>query len=102
MPTLTTVRIRLPVWPTHAPERTCSENAAMRSSTSLTSATTSMPSTTRVSVRGMRNATCSTERSSLTLIRSPRNMASMWVRRPDSRASCTSAAMVASVTRFLE
>ena len=46
MPTLTTFRIGLPVWPFHSPERTRSAKARMRSSTSCTSATTSTPSTT--------------------------------------------------------
>ena len=38
--------------------------------------------------RGARSATCSTARFSVTLILSPRNMASMRSRRPDSSASC--------------
>ena len=37
MPMLTTFRIGLPVCPFHSPERTRSENAAMRSRTSCTS-----------------------------------------------------------------
>ena len=37
---------------------------------------------------GARRATCSTARFSVTLILSPRNMASMCERRPDSSASC--------------
>ena len=37
---------------------------------------------------GRRRATCNTARSSVTLIFSPRNMASMRARRPDSSASC--------------
>ena len=38
---------------------------------------------------GARRATCSTARFSVTLILSPRNIASMRSRRPDSSASCT-------------
>ena len=45
MPMLTTFVIVLPVWPFHSPERMRSANAAIRSSTSCTSATTSRPST---------------------------------------------------------
>ena len=43
---LTTVRMRLPVWPTQSPERTRSANAAIRSRTACTSGTTFSPSTT--------------------------------------------------------
>ena len=45
MPMLTTLRIGLPVWPFHSPERTRSLNARMRPSTSCTCLTTSTPST---------------------------------------------------------
>ena len=88
MPMLTTLRIGLPVWPFHSPERTRSAKAAIRSSTSWTSATTSTPSTTSDAPCGMRRATWSTERFSETLMRSPRNIASMRSARPDSSASC--------------
>ena len=37
MPMLTTLRIGLPVWPLHSPERTRSQKAPIRSSTSCTS-----------------------------------------------------------------
>ena len=46
MPILTTLRMRLPVWPVHAPLRTRSEKAAILSSTACTSGTTFTPSTT--------------------------------------------------------
>ena len=36
MPTFTTLRIGLPVWPFHSPERIRSAKAVMRSSTSCT------------------------------------------------------------------
>ena len=42
---------------------------------------------------GARSATCSTARSSVTLIFSPANIASMRSRSPDSSASCSSSAM---------
>ena len=87
MPTLTMFRIGLPVCPFHSPERTRAENAAMRSSVSCTSATTSTPSTMSDRSLGMRRATCRTERFSVVLIRSPRNMASVRSRSPDSSAS---------------
>ena len=79
MPMFTTVRIRWPVCPVHVPDRTCSANAPMRSSTACTSATTSVPSTTSDAPRGMRSATCSTGRSSVRLMCSPRNIASTWL-----------------------
>ena len=50
MPMLTTLRIGLPVWPRHSPERTRSQKAAIRSSVSCTSLTTSTPSTTQRAV----------------------------------------------------
>ena len=68
MPMLTTLRMRLPVWPASAPLRTRSAKAAMRSSTACTSGTTSSPSTTIRSPAGARSATCSTARCSVTLI----------------------------------
>ncbi len=77
MPMFTTLRIGLPVCPFQSPERMRSANAAMRSSTSCTCATTSTPSTTSERSRGMRSATWSTERFSVVLIRSPRNIASV-------------------------
>ena len=53
MPMLTTLRIGLPVWPFHSPERTRSQNAPIRSSTSWTCLTTSSPST--ISERSLRH-----------------------------------------------
>ena len=102
MPMLTTLRMRLPVWPFHAPLRTRFEKSAMASRTAWTSGTTSLPSTTIDVPRGARRATCRTARSSVTLILSPRNIASMRSRRPDSSASRQSSARVSSVTRFFE
>ena len=75
MPMLTTLRIRLPVWPLHAPSRTARERGHL-ASTAWTSATTSWPSTTDRSLAGARSAMCSTARSSVALMRSPANIAS--------------------------
>ena len=52
MPMLTTLRMRLPVWPVHSPERTWSEKSPSCASTAWTSGTTSSPSTTIVLVLG--------------------------------------------------
>ena len=102
MPMLTTLRIRLPVCPVHAPPRTRSAKSAIRSSTAWTSGTTFSPSTRIEAPRGARSATCSTARFSETLIFSPRNMASMRARRPQSSARRTSSGSVSSVIRFFE
>ena len=45
MPMLMTLRMRLPVWPFHAPLRTRSAKSAILSSTAWTSGTTFSPST---------------------------------------------------------
>ena len=84
MPILITLRMRLPVWPFQAPLRTPSAKSAILSSTAWTSGTTFWPSCMMDAPRGARSATCSTARFSETLILSPRNMASMRSRRPDS------------------
>ncbi len=102
MPMFTTLRIGRPVAPVHSPLRTRSAKAAMRSSTSCTAGTTSAPSTSIRVPRGARSATWRTARPSVTLIFSPRNMASMRSRRPHSAASASSSRMVSSVARFLE
>ena len=72
MPILTTLRMRLPVWPFHAPLRTRSANSAILSSTAWTSGTTFLPSTMMTAPSGARSATCSTARFSVMLIFSPR------------------------------
>ncbi len=102
MPMFTTLRIALPVWPRHSPERTRVANAAIRSSTSCTCLTTSTPSTISEALFGIRSATCNTARFSDTLIRSPLNIASVRAATPDCSASSTSSFSVSSVTRFLE
>ena len=102
MPMLTMLRMRRSENPRHRPVRTRSANAPMRSSTSWTSATTLCPSTSIVAPRGARSAVCRTARSSVTLMRSPRNMASIRSRNPARSASATSRRMVWGVARFLE
>ena len=103
MPTLTMLRIGLPVWPFHSPERTWSANAAIWSSTSCTSATTSTPSTTSEDSFGIRSATCSTDRSSETLMCSPANICvDVLARVPTPRPAASSSRMVSSVIRFFE
>ena len=74
----------------------------MRSSTAWTSGTTLCPSTSITSSRGARSATCSAGRPSVTLIRSPANIASMRRGRPARRASAASRTSVSRVTRFFE
>jgi hypothetical protein len=102
MPMFTMARMGLPVNPVHVPARTPSAKAAMRSRTSCTSATTFRPSTTIVASRGARSATWSTDRFSVTLMRSPRNIAAMRSRRPTARARSKSFASVSDVTRCFE
>ena len=102
MPMLMTLRMRLPVWPFQSPLRTRLEKSAILSSTAWTWGTTFSPSTTMVAPRGARRATCRTARFSVTLIFSPRNMASIRARRPDSSASCRRSLRVSSVMRFFE
>ncbi len=102
MPMFTTLRIGRPVCPVQEPERTASENRAIRSSTAWTSGTTSVPSTAIDAPAGARSATWRTARSSVRLIRSPENIASIRSRSPDCSASSTSRRRVSSVTRFFE
>ena len=102
MPMFTMLRMGRPVWPVHAPDRTCSAKSAMRSRTSCTSGTTSTPSTTIDSAAGARSATWSTARSSVTLIFSPANMASRRSSTPARRARAISRSIVSAVSRCLE
>ena len=102
MPMLTTARIRSPVCPVHAPLRTRSAKSAIRSRTSWTSCRTSCPSTSRPLLPGSRSATCSTARSSVVLMCSPPNIASVRSRSPARSASATSNRIVSRVSRFLE
>ena len=63
---------------------------------------TSWPSTSSPLVAGSRSATCRTARSSVVLMCSPRNIASVRSRSPARSASATSSPIVSSVSRFLE
>ena len=101
MPMFTTLRMGRPVWPSHDPERTASANADIFASTRCTSATTSTPSTINDEPAGIRSATCSTERSSVTLMCSPANIASRRAAKPTASASASSNPSVSSVTRCL-
>ena len=83
MPMLMTLRIGLPVWPFQVPLRTRLEKSVILSRTAWTWGTTSSPSTMIDAPFGARRATCRTARCSVTLILSPRNMASIRARRPD-------------------
>ena len=102
MPMFTTARIRSPVCPVHAPERTASVNSPIRSSTACTSVARSWPSTASAVSRGARSAVCSTARSSLVLMCSPENMASVRSGSPARRASAVSRPSVSRVIRCLE
>ena len=102
MPMLTTLRTRRPVWPSQRPERTSSANPRIRPSTSWTSGTTLWPSTRIELPSGARRATCSTARFSVTLIRSPANMASIRWRSPARSAMATSSPTVSAVTRCFD
>ena len=102
MPMLTTARIGLPVWPVHRPARTSVAYAAIASSTACTPGTTSSPSKTICCDLGARRATCKTARRSVTLIRSPQNIASARSATPQLRASFTSSCSVSPVSRCLE
>ena len=102
MPMLTTVRIRLPVWPRQAPLRTALAKRSMRPRTSCTSGTMLRPSTLITAPAGARSAMCSTARFSVRLIASPANMALRWFATPHSAARSKSASMMAPSTRFFE
>ena len=102
MPMFTMLRIGLPVWPVHSPERIRSAKARIRPSTSCTSGTTFAPSVSITAPAGARSATCSTARSSVMLMCSPPNISARSSASPDSRARSTSRPMVSAVTRCLE
>ena len=102
MPILTMLRMRLPVCPFQTPVRTRVAESAMRASTACTSGTTLRPSTSITASAGARRAVWRTARFSVTLILSPRNMASRLAASPRSSASRVSRAMVSGVMRFFE
>ena len=83
MPILTTLRMRLPVWPFQAPLRTPLGEIRHLVQHGMDLGHDVLRRRRRIDApRGARSATCSTARFSVTLIFSPRNMASMRSRRP--------------------
>ena len=101
MPMATTEVRGLPVAPTHAPDRTRPEKSLILSRTSHTFGTTfPSPGASMTASRGARVATCSTARSSVALMGSPRNMASILPRRPARSARAASRAWVLGVMRW--
>ena len=102
MPMLTTLEIVFPVWPTHSPLRSFVANSRICFSTACTSAVTSWPSTSSWASSGARNAVCSTARSSVELMRSPLNIASMRPFRPASSAKASNCFATSPSTKFFE
>ena len=101
MPMATTFVSGLPVAPTHSPERTRSVNASILSRTSHTLGTTfPSPGALMTASRGARVATCRTARSSVLLMASPANMASILARRPARSARARSRPCVLGVMRW--
>ena len=104
MPMLTTLRMRLPVWPFHAPLRTRSAKSRhpVEHRVDLRHDVLAVDHDRRRS-RGARRATCSTARFSVMLIFSPRNIASMRSAQAAlARPAATSSRSVSSVMRFFE
>ena len=103
MPMLTTLRMRLPVWPFHSPERTRSAKAAILSSTAWTSGTTSSPSTMICSDFGARE--CDVQDGAVLgdvdLLAGEHGLGALRAGRTLWPAA-TSSFRVSSVTRFLE
>ncbi len=99
---LTTVLMRRPVWPVHSPDRTRRAKSAILPSTAWTAGTTFSPSTSTTASAGARSAVCSTARPSVTLIFSPRNIASRSSATPVAAARSRSRRRVSSVTNCLE
>ena len=102
MPRLTTLRTGLPVCPSHSPARTRRAKPAILRRTACTSGTTFFPSTSITASSGARSATCSAARPSVTLIFSPRSMASRRASRWQARARSSRRRSVSSVIRCLE
>ena len=102
MPMLMTLRMRLPVCPFHSPLRTRLEKSAILSSTAVDLGHDVFAIHDEWMLPlGARRATCSTARFSVTLIFSPRNMASMRDCRPDSSARSMRSLRVSSVIAVL-
>mmetsp|Transcript_31611 Transcript_31611/g.57422 ORF Transcript_31611/g.57422 Transcript_31611/m.57422 type:complete len:205 (-) Transcript_31611:467-1081(-) len=99
MPMATTLRSFLPVTPFHSPLRIFSLNDWILSKTCQTSGTTSTPSATIFWSRRARVATWRTERSSVLLIWTPLNMASILPRKLAASARSRRSLIVLGVTR---
>ena len=102
MPMLTTLRIRLPVCPVHAPDADPVGEVGHLVEHRVHLGHDVVAVDHDPLVLGARSATCSTARSSVTLIFSPANIASRSCSTPARRASATSSAIVSSVSRFFE
>ena len=103
MPMLMTVEMRRPVWPRQAPERTGLGEARHLVEDGVDIGHDIAAVGRRWTVpAGARRATCSTARSSVTLMCSPAHMASIRSRRPARSATATRSPIVSAVSRFLE
>ena len=102
MPMLTTSVIGWPSAPAARPSRTSAAKASIFSRISAMSGATSRPLTITGARARSRSAVCSTARSSVTLIRSPRIIASRLAPTSAASASDFSIAMVVAFTRCFE
>ena len=103
IPMLTTLRMRLPVWPFHSPLRTRSANLAILSSTAWTSGTTFLPvhQDRRAVRRAQRDVQHGAVLSDVDLARRETSRRCAPAVR-DSPASWISSRSVSSVIRFFE
>ena len=102
MPMLTTSAIRSPAWPRQRPERTASEKRSIAASPRSTPARNASSTSHTGDSRESRSNACSTARSSVSLMRSPENIAFARSITPDSRARPRRRRIVSAVTRFFE
>ena len=103
MPMLTTLRMRLPVWPFQSPLRTRLAKAAILSSTACTSGTTFWPSTTMDCVlrRAQRDVQHRAVLGDVDLVAAEHRVDVLAQARLARRAASSSRS-VSSVTRFFE
>ena len=103
MPMFTTFFTGLPVWPVHAPERTRSPKSAILRNTRVHLRHDVLAVDLDDRALGQRAARRAGRRGpSVTLIFSPRNIASIRSRRPARCASSRRSRTVSSVMRFFE
>ena len=102
MPMLTTLRIRLPVWPVHSPERTRSANARhpVEHLVHLGDDVDAVDDERRALRHAQRDVQHGAVLGDVDLLAREHRVDAL--RRPDSSASCTSSRSVSSVTRFFE